>query len=89
MEQVGEEAPTSYEGEALEPDEAEAPSIVEATKGEAEAPRASKAEATEAEADTPEARALGKRAVSLVGSTMEVSRRRRRPNSLRRGSRGH
>ncbi|XP_066347522.1 uncharacterized protein [Miscanthus floridulus] len=43
-----EEAPTSYEAEAHESDEAKVPSIAEATEGEAEAPRTSVAEATEA-----------------------------------------
>ncbi|XP_066361178.1 uncharacterized protein [Miscanthus floridulus] len=48
--QVGEEAPTPHEAKALEPGEAEAPSITEATKGEAKASRTSEAEVVEAEA---------------------------------------
>ncbi|XP_066380107.1 fruit protein pKIWI501-like [Miscanthus floridulus] len=47
--QVGEEAPTPREAEALEPDEAEAPSIAEATKGEDEATEARASRTTEAE----------------------------------------
>ncbi|XP_066341631.1 uncharacterized protein [Miscanthus floridulus] len=44
IEQAGEEAPTPREAEALEPSEVEAPSIAEATEGEAEVPRTSEAE---------------------------------------------
>jgi len=46
--QAGEEAPTPREAEAHESDEAEAPSVAEATEGEVEAPRTSEAEVAEA-----------------------------------------
>ncbi|XP_066347879.1 uncharacterized protein [Miscanthus floridulus] len=48
MKQAGEEAPTPHEAEALEPGEAEAPSIAEATEGEAEALRTSEVEVADA-----------------------------------------
>ncbi|XP_066358147.1 uncharacterized protein [Miscanthus floridulus] len=48
--QAGEEVPMPYEVEARELDEAEAPSVVEATEGKVEAPRTSKAEVAEARA---------------------------------------
>ena len=41
------------EAEAHESNEAEAPSVAEATEAEAEAPKTSEAEATEAEAEAP------------------------------------
>ena len=50
--QAEEEEPTPYEAEAHELDEAEAPSVAEATEAEAEALRTSEAEATEAGAVT-------------------------------------
>ncbi|XP_066360875.1 fruit protein pKIWI501-like [Miscanthus floridulus] len=48
--QAGQEEPTPRVAEAHESDGAEAPSVAEATEGEAEAPRTSKAEAMEARA---------------------------------------
>ncbi|XP_066354580.1 uncharacterized protein [Miscanthus floridulus] len=63
--QAGEEAPTPHEAEALEPGEAEAPSIAEATEGEAEASRTSEAKVAEAgapratDAEVAEAGVLG------------------------------
>ncbi|XP_066361355.1 uncharacterized protein [Miscanthus floridulus] len=48
--QAEEEEPTLYEAKARESDGAKAPSVAEATKGEAEAPRTSEAKATEARA---------------------------------------
>ncbi|XP_066396374.1 uncharacterized protein [Miscanthus floridulus] len=47
--QAGEEAPTSHEAEAHESDEAEAPSVAEATEGEAEVAEAGASRASEAE----------------------------------------
>ncbi|XP_066354862.1 uncharacterized protein [Miscanthus floridulus] len=63
--QAEEEEPTPSEAEAHELDGAEAPSLADATKGEAEAPRTSKAKGTEAgvprttEAEVAEAGAPG------------------------------
>ncbi|XP_066373642.1 uncharacterized protein [Miscanthus floridulus] len=57
MKQAGEEAPTPREAEAHESDEAEAPLVAEATKGEAEATEAGASRTTEAE--VAEAGALG------------------------------
>ncbi|XP_066354257.1 uncharacterized protein [Miscanthus floridulus] len=48
--QAGEEAPKPHEAEARESDEAEAPSVAEATEGEVEAPRTSKATVVDARA---------------------------------------
>ncbi|XP_066318920.1 uncharacterized protein [Miscanthus floridulus] len=48
MKQVREEAPMPCEAEALEPGEAEAPSIAEATEGEVEASKTSEAKVVEA-----------------------------------------
>ncbi|XP_066380114.1 uncharacterized protein [Miscanthus floridulus] len=78
--QVGEEAPTPREAEALEPDEAEAPSIAEAAEGEdeateAEASRTTEAEVAEAEApETTEAEVAeaGVGAVDLAAQEVET-----------------
>ena len=48
--QAGEEAPTPREAEAHESDEAEAPSVAEATEGEVKAPKTFEAEVAETEA---------------------------------------
>ncbi|XP_066375104.1 uncharacterized protein [Miscanthus floridulus] len=82
MKQAGEEAPTPHEAEALEPGEAEAPSIAEATESEAEAIRTSEAEVADAgpprtnEAEVAEAGAPGttEAEAAEAGLEMEASR---------------
>ncbi|XP_066334456.1 uncharacterized protein [Miscanthus floridulus] len=69
-----------HEAEARESDGAEAPSVAEATEGEAEAPRTSEAKATEAEAprtteaEVAEAGALGATEAGVVEASVSAAK---------------
>ncbi|XP_066374878.1 uncharacterized protein [Miscanthus floridulus] len=78
--QAKEEEPTPHEAEAHELDGAKAPTVAEATKGEAKAPRTSKAEAMEAGAprtigaEVAEARAPGTTEVGVVEADVSTAK---------------
>ncbi|XP_066323816.1 uncharacterized protein [Miscanthus floridulus] len=80
MRQVGEEEPMPHGAKACKSDGAEAPSVAEATEGEAEAPRTSEAEAMETGAPrTTKAKAAGTEAhetteAGVVGVGMSAAK---------------